>query len=160
MAVILRKLIGIGQLPDDMRAGLASEGIVHLAESVPVTFRFSGRVPGKTAKGNLRSYVGALVITDARVLATLSSAPKKAARAVDHRWSDPAGSMVTGTLDASGLTLDVPDISEVDPTFSGGLSLHFKSPLSEDVLARVPQRQFTVDVPPRFVYSACGVPRS
>ena len=96
MAVILRKLIGIGQLPDDMRAGLASEGIVHLAESVPVTFRFSGRVPGKTAKGNLRSYVGALVITDARVLATLSSAPKKAVRAVDHRWSDPAGSMVTG----------------------------------------------------------------
>jgi hypothetical protein len=68
--------------------------------------------------------------------------------------------MVKATLDEDGLTLDVPDISVVEPTFSGSLSLHYKTPLSEDVLARVPQRSFAFDVPPKFVYSACGVPRT
>jgi hypothetical protein len=128
-------------------------------EFVPVTFRFSGRVPGKTAKGNIRSYVGALALTNRRVLGTLSTVPKKAGRAVDHQWTDAAGSMVTGTLDDDGLTLDVPDISVVDPSFSGSVSLHFKTSLSDAVLMRVPQRSFAFDVPPKFVYSVCGVPR-
>ena len=106
------------------------------------------------------SYVGALVLTNRRLLGTLSTVPKKAGRAIDHEWSDDSGSMVTATLDASGLTLDVPDISVVDPSFAGSMSLHFKSALSEDVLARVPQRTLGYDVPPKFVYTACGVPRA
>jgi hypothetical protein len=57
MAVLLRKMLGIGKLPDDMRAQIDAEGLIHLTEFVPVTFRFSGKVPGKTAKGNIRSYV-------------------------------------------------------------------------------------------------------
>ena len=159
MAVFLRKMLGIGNLPDDMRETVEAEGLIHLAEFVPVTFRFSGHVPGKTAKGNIRSYVGALALTDQRVLGTLSSVPKKAGRAVDHQWSDAAGTMVNATLDADGLTLDVPDISVIEPSFSGSLSLHYKTPLPEEVLIRVPQRTFAFNVPPKFVYSACGVPR-
>ena len=118
----------------------------------------AGKVPGKTAKGNLRSYVGALAITNKRVLGTLSTVPKKAGRAVDHPWHADAGSMVTATLDGSGLTLDVSDLSVVDPAFAGGLSLHYKSALADDVLVRLPQRSFAFDVPPKFVYSAVGVP--
>lgn len=159
MAVFLRKMLGIGNLPDDMREIVEAEGLIHLSEFVPVTFRFSGHVPGKTAKGNIRSYVGALALTDQRVLGTLSSVPKKAGRAVDHQWSDAAGTMVNATLDADGLTLDVPDISVIEPSFSGSLSLHYKTPLPEEVLIRVPQRKFAFNVPPKFVYSACGVPR-
>jgi hypothetical protein len=68
--------------------------------------------------------------------------------------------MVTGTLDDDGLTLDVPDISVIDPGFSGSVSLHYKTSLSEAVLMRVPQPSFTFDVPPKFVYSVCGVPRA
>jgi hypothetical protein len=158
MAVLLRKMLGIGKLPDDMRAQLDAEGLIHLAEFVPVTFRFSGKVPGKTAKGNLRSYVGAVALTKVRVLGTLSSVPKKAARAVDHQWNHASGSMVQATLDESGLTLDVPDISVVEPSFSGSMSLHFKAPLSKDILAQLPQHSFAFDAPPKFVYSACGVP--
>ena len=160
MPVFLRKWLGIGELPDDMQAAVEAEGVIHLAEFVPVTFRFSGHVPGKTAKGNIRSYVGALALTNRRVLGTLSSVPKKAGRAVDHQWTDAAGSMVTATLDEDGLTLDVPDISVVEPSFAGSLSLHYKTPLSDEVLTRVPQRSFAFDVPPKFVYSACGVPRT
>ncbi|WP_029117058.1 hypothetical protein [Mycobacterium sp. URHB0044] len=159
MAVFLRKALGIGKLPDDMRAQVDVEGVLHLAEFVPVTFRFSGRIPGKVAKANIRSYVGSLAITNQRVLGTLSTIPKKAGRSVDHRWTDAAGSMVTATLDDDGLTLDVPDISVVEPSFTGSVSLHYKTPLSQEVLMRLPQRSFTFDVPPKFVYSVCGVPR-
>jgi hypothetical protein len=160
MAVLLRRLLGIGKLPDDIRAAVESEGIIHLAEFVPVTFRFSGKVPGKIAKGNLRSYVGALALTNQRVLATLSAVPKKAGRTVDHQWHAATGSMVAATLDESGLSLDIPDLSVIDPGFSGSMSLHYKSPLTREVLDRLPERSFAFDAPPKFVYSACGVPRT
>jgi hypothetical protein len=84
MAVILRRMLRIGKLPADMRAEVESEGILHLAEFLPVTFRFSGSVPGMVAKGNIRRYVGALVITSRRVLGTLSTVPKVAGRAIDQ----------------------------------------------------------------------------
>lgn len=160
MAVFLRKMLGIGKLPDDMLAEVEAEGLLHLAEFVPVTYRFSGKVPGKTSKGNIRSYVGALALTNRRCLGTLSAVPKKAGRAVDHQWTDPSGSMVKATLDEGGLTLDVPDISVVDPSFHGSLSLNYKAPLPQELLMRLPQRSFEFNVPPKFVYSVCGVPRS
>jgi len=59
-----------------------------------------------------------------------------------------------GGLDGDGhahrgrLTLDVRDISVVEPSFAGSLSLHYKTPLSDEVLTRVPQRSFAFDVPP------------
>jgi len=158
MAVFLRKMLGIGGLPPDMRAEVESEGVLLLAEFVPVTYRFSGTVPGKVAKGNLSSYVGALALTRRRVLATLSSVPNKAGRTVDHEWDAPSGSMVEAVLDGSGLTLSGSDLSVVDPTFAGSVSLHYKTPLSDEVLASLPVREFAFDVPPKFVYSVCGVP--
>ncbi len=160
MAVFLRKMLGIGALPDDMRARVEAEGVIHLAEFVPVTFRFSGSVPGKVAKRNLSSYVGALALTRQRVLGTLSSVPKKAGRAVDHPWNAAGGSMVQATIDESGLLLSVPDISVVDPCFSGSMSLNYKAPLSAEVLKQVPERTFAFNAPAKFVYSVCGVPRT
>ena len=94
MAVFVRKLLGIGKLPDDFKTEVDAEGIIHLEEYVPVTFKFSGKVPGKTAKGNIRSYVGALALTNRRVLGTLSSVPKKAGRAVDHERRAGSGPLV------------------------------------------------------------------
>ncbi|BBW99075.1 hypothetical protein MMOR_00120 [Mycolicibacterium moriokaense] len=61
MAVFLRKLLRIGGLPDELRTDVEAEGIIYLAEYVPVTRRFSGRIPGKRARqrGELRGFVGA-----------------------------------------------------------------------------------------------------
>jgi hypothetical protein len=160
MAVLLRRVLGIGKLPTDMRTQIESEGVLHLAEFVPVTFRFSGKIPGKVAKGNISSYVGALALTSQRVLGTLSSVPKKAGRSVDHQWNAPGGTMVQATLDESGLLLNVPDISVVDPGFTGSVKLHYKAPLSAEVLMRLPERAFAFDVPAKFVYSVCGVPHT
>ncbi|MGV7343243.1 hypothetical protein PJI17_31590, partial [Mycobacterium kansasii] len=89
MAVLLRKMLGIGKLPADLRAEIQAENVVHLAEFVPVTFRFTGSVPGKVSKGNIRSYVGALAITSQRVVGTLSTVPRLAGRALDVRWDEP-----------------------------------------------------------------------
>ncbi|WP_418003820.1 hypothetical protein ACNO8X_01285 [Mycobacterium sp. PDNC021] len=158
MPVLLRKMLGIGNVPDDIREQLQAEGILHVAEFVPVTFRFSGHIPGKVAKSTLRSLVGALIVTEKRLIGTLSSAPKKAVKTVNHAWDAPAGTMVQAELDDSGLLLDATDISAIDPTFEGSMSLRYKTPLPAEVLAALPARKFTFDVPSKYVYLACGMP--
>ena len=45
MPVFVRKLFGIGKLPADVRAAAEAEGLIYLADFVPVTRRFSGAIP-------------------------------------------------------------------------------------------------------------------
>ena len=157
MAVFLRRMLGIGKLPDDMREQVQSEGVLFLAEFVPVTRRFSGRVPGHVAKGNISSYVGALVITSQRVIATLSSVPKRAGRTIDQRWDAAQTGAVSAEISASGLKLEL-DIGRVDPSFSGHLSLNYKTTIPEEVLTTLPTRFLAFDVPREYVLRAVGVP--
>lgn len=157
MAVFLRKLLGIGKLPAELRAEVESEGIIHLAEYVSVTRRFSGRVPGMRSAGSISSYVGSLVLTNQRVLATLSSVPKLAGRTIDLRWDEPQDGAVEGELSTTGLLLDV-DVADVDSRCTGHLSLHYKDTLSEGLLMRLPRRSLAFDVPPEYVFRAVGVP--
>jgi hypothetical protein len=157
MAVFLRKLLRIGKLPDELRAEAEAEGIIHLAEYVAVTRRFSGRVPGKRSSGEIASYVGSLVLTNQRVLGTLSSVPKLAGRTIDQRWDAPQAGTVKAELSETGLVLDV-NVAEVDARCTGNLSLHYKDPITEDVLMRLPRRSLAFDVPPEYVFRAVGVP--
>src|SRR4051794_41939826 len=98
MAVFLRKLLGIGKLPDELRAEVEAEGIIHMAEYVAVTRRFTGRVPGMRSAGSISSYVGSLVLTNQRVLGTLSSVPKLAGRTIDLRWDAPQAGGAQGQV--------------------------------------------------------------
>jgi hypothetical protein len=157
MAVFLRKLLGIGKLPAELRAEVEAEGIIHLAEYVSVTRRFSGRVPGMRSAGSISSYVGSLVLTNQRVLGTLSSVPKLAGRTIDLRWDAPQLGAVKAELSATGLVLDV-NVAEVDPRCTGDLSLHYKETLPEDLLMRLPRRSLAFDVPPEYIFRAVGVP--
>ncbi|MDT5236254.1 MAG: hypothetical protein QOF47_2241 [Mycobacterium sp.] len=157
MAVFLRKLLRIGKLPDELRAEAEAEGIIHLAEYVAVTRRFSGRVPGKRSSGEIASYVGSLVLTNQRVLGTLSSVPKLAGRTIDQRWDAPQAGTVKAELSETGLVLDV-NVAAVDARCTGNLSLHYKDPITEDVLMRLPRRSLAFDVPPEYVFRAVGVP--
>jgi hypothetical protein len=157
MAVFVRKLLRIGKLPDEIRAEVEAEGILHLAEYVSVVRRFSGRIPGKRSTGNIASYVGSLVLTNQRVLATLSSVPKLAGRTIDQRWDAPQAGTVKAELSESGLLLDV-DINAVDARCTGQLSLRYKEAIPADVLARLPRRSLAFDVPPEYVFRAVGVP--
>ncbi|MGH3967450.1 MAG: hypothetical protein ACRDTV_04840, partial [Mycobacterium sp.] len=45
MAVFVRRLLGIGKLPADLRAEVEAEGVSYLADYVAVTRRFSGAIP-------------------------------------------------------------------------------------------------------------------
>ena len=157
MAVFLRKLLRIGGLPAELRAEVDAEGILFLAEYVPVTRRFSGSVPGKRASADISSYVGSLVLTPQRVLGTLSSVPKLAGRTIDQRWDAPQGGPVKADISNTGLHIEV-DIGEVDPKFKGHLSLNYKTVIPDEVLAQLPARSLAFEVPPDYVLRAVGVP--
>lgn len=157
MAVILRRMLRIGKLPDDMHAQVDSEGVIFLAEFVPVTRRFSGRVPGRRAKGSVSSYVGALALTSQRVLGTLSSVPKIAGRTIDQRWDAPQSGAMTADISSAGLVLDL-DVARVDASFSGHLQLTYKTTIPDDALMMLPRRSLAFDVPPEYVLRAVGVP--
>ncbi|OBG55541.1 MULTISPECIES: hypothetical protein [unclassified Mycobacterium] len=157
MAVILRRLLRIGNLPADMRAEVEPEGILLLAEYVPVTFRFGGSVPGLVSKGSVRSYVGSLVLTSQRVLGTLSTVPKLAGRAIDQRWDAPQEGPVGAEISSTGIAVNV-DVGQVDPAFTGQLSLHYKTAIPEPVLTTLPRRTLSFSVPREWVLRAVGVP--
>jgi hypothetical protein len=157
MAVYVRKLFGIGKLPDDLRAQVDAEGIVYLADYVAVTRRFTGAVPGLRSTHSVASYVGSLVFTRERVLATLSSLPRLAGRTVDVRWDAPQDGAANAEISSTGLQVDL-DIGVVDLRFSGHLSLHYKATIPGDVLTGLPRRELTFTVPPEFVLRAVGVP--
>ena len=157
MAVYVRKLFGIGKLPNDLRAQVEAEGVIYLADYVAVTRRFSGAVPGLRSSHSVASYVGSLVFTSERVLATLSSLPKLAGLAVDVRWDGPQSGAATAGISPTGLHVDL-NIGGVDPRFSGHLTLHFKAGIPGDVLTGLPRRELTFAVPPEFVLRAVGVP--
>jgi hypothetical protein len=157
MAVFLRKLFRIGRLPSALRAEVDAEGILLLAEYVAVTRRFRGTVPGLRSGGSIASYAGSLVVTNERVLATLSTVPKLAGRTIDHRFDASQTGAVKAELSRTGLTLDV-DVAAVDPRCSGELSLHYKEDIPQDVLTRLPRTSLAFDAPPEFVFRAVGVP--
>ncbi len=156
MAVFVRKLFGIGKLPAEMRAQVEAEGLIYLAEYVAVTKKFSGAIPGLRASHSVSSEVGSLAFTAQRVLATLSVVPKLAGHAVDVRWSQAEAGPAKAEISSTGLQLDL-DVAEVDPKFSGHLSLHYKAEIGEDVLTRLPRQSLAFDVPPEYVFRAVGV---
>lgn len=160
MALFLRKLLRIGELPDALRAEAEAEGVLLLAEYVPVTRRFSGAIPGKRAANSVSSYAGSVMLTEQRALATLATLPKLAGRTVDQPWSAPQNGAVTAELSAHGLVIEA-DLARVDGHryghFEGHLSLHYKVAIPEDVLARLPRRSLAFDVGPEYVFRAVGV---
>jgi hypothetical protein len=156
MAVFLRKLFGVGKLPADLRAQIDAEGVTFLEEYVAVTRRFSGAIPGLRSAHSVASYVGSVALTSQRVLATLSSLPKLAGPTVDVRWDAPQSGAATAQLASTGLQIDI-DVSRVNETFTGHLSLHYKVAGPGDVLAGLPRRSLSFDMPPEYVFRAVGV---
>lgn len=139
MAVLLRKMLGIGKLPDDMRAEVESEGVLHLAEFVPVTFRFTGTVP---AAGTRHAVVGA---------------PEGRPR---RRPPVARGARVHGDGDARRVGTPARRAGHLRRRSSlhGCGVVALQGTVVVDVLTQLPQRSFVFDVPPKFVYSIVGVP--
>jgi hypothetical protein len=75
---------------------------------------------------------------------------------VDVRWSDAQAGAAEADISSTGLQIDL-DVAEVDPKFSGQLSLHYKDEIPDEVLARLPLRSLAFDVPAEYVFRAVGV---
>ncbi len=157
MAVFVRRLFGIGKLPDDLHAQVEAEGLIHLADYVAVTRRFSGAIPGVRLPHSVASYSGSLVFTSERVLTTLSMLPRLAGPTVNVRWDAPHTGTAKVEISSTGLQVDVDDVSQVDPKFSGELSLHYKVAIPADLLSGLPRRSLAFDMPPEYVFRAVGV---
>lgn len=156
MAVFVRRLFGIGKLPDDLYAQVEAEGLSYLADYVAVTRRFSGTIPGVRLPHSVASYTGSLAFTSERVLATLSMLPRLAGPTVNVRWNAPQTGSARVEISSTGLQIDV-DVAQVDEKFSGELSLHYKVDIPADVLAGLPQQSLAFDMPPEYVFRAVGV---
>jgi hypothetical protein len=157
MALILRKLMHIGGLPEGLRAEAEAEGILFLAEYIPVTRRFSGSIPGTRSAGSVASYAGSMVLTNYRALATMSTLPKLAGRSIDQPWSAPQVGVVHAEFSATGVTVEA-DLAAIDRRCHGHLSLHYKTAIPAEVLMRLPRRSLAFDVGPEYVFRAVGVP--
>jgi hypothetical protein len=156
MAVFVRRLLGIGKLPENLHAEVEAEGLIYLADYVAVTRRFSGVIPGARSPHSVASYTGSLVFTSERVLATLSMLPKLAGLTVDVRWDAPQVGAAKAEISPTGLQVDV-DVAQVDTKFSGELALHYKTSIPAAVLGRLPRRSLAFDMPPEYVFRAVGV---
>jgi hypothetical protein len=156
MPVFVRRLFGIGKLPADVRAEVETEGVIYLADYVPVTRRFSGAIPGLRSAHSVASYVGSLAFTSQRVLATLSSLPKLAGAVVDVGWGATQSGTAIAEISSTGLRVDA-DVDEIDQTFTGHLSLHYKLDVPADVLVALPRRSLNFNMPAEYVLRAVGV---
>jgi hypothetical protein len=156
MPVFVRRLFGIGKLPADVRAQVEAEGLIYLVDFVPVTRRFSGAIPGLRSSHSVAGYVGSVVFTSQRVLATLSSLPKLAGPTVDVHWEATQSGVTTAEISPTGLQVET-DVGELDETFSGHLSLQYKVDIPDQVLANLPRRSLSFDMPPEYVLRAVGV---
>lgn len=156
MAVFVRRLFGIGKLPDELHAQVESEGLIYLADYVAVTRRFSGTIPGVRLPHGVASYTGSLALTSERVLATPSMLPRLAGPTVSVRWDAPQTGAANVEISSTGLQVDV-DVSAVDQKFSGELSLHYKVAIPAEVLDTLPRRSLAFDMPPEYVFRAVGV---
>lgn len=157
MPVFVRKIFGVGKLPAELRPDVEAEGVIYLAEYVAVTRRFRGAIPGLRSARSVASYAGSLVLTRQRALATLSTLPKLAGRAVDVRWDATQSGPAIIEISVTGLQVDL-DLDAVNPALTGHLALHYKTTVPGDVLAGLPRRSLRFAVPPEYVFSAVGIP--
>ncbi len=156
MAVILRRLFGVGKLPADLHDQIEAEGLIHLAEFVAVTRRFSGSIPGLRSQGSIASYVGSLAFTEERVLATLSVVPKLAGRVVDVRWDEAQGGAATAEISATGLQVDL-DTAAWTRGSTVISRCTSRTPSTTMCWPACRCDRWPFDVPPEYVFRAVGV---
>jgi hypothetical protein len=120
MPTFFSRFVRIGRLPEPLRAQLAPEGIVHVAERIHVTQRFSGSAPGVHSSLSVNRQMGLAVFTRERLYALLPTVPRLKGPAIDRRWDDPRDGPVCVEISGSGVQMNI-DIGHVDLRFRGDL---------------------------------------
>jgi hypothetical protein len=139
MPSFFSRFLRVGRLPEPLRVKLAPEGILHVAERVHVTQRFSGSAPGVHSAMGVNRQLGLVVFTRKRLYALLPTVPRLKGPAIDRRWDDPTDGPAKVAVSDAGMRFDL-DVNRVDPRFHGHLSLNYKMTLPDDVVAALPSR--------------------
>jgi hypothetical protein len=113
-------------------------------------------VPGRADALGINRHTGVLVFTHVRVYALLPTVPRIEGPLIDARWDAQAEGPGRITIDAEGMTLDVP-LKEVDPRFTGDLAMAFRTALTDEVLNELPTRSLHIPVSPENVFRLLGV---
>ncbi len=156
MPPILRLLTPTGRLSEPLRAQLEPEGIIHVAERVRVSQRFSGSIPGMVSSWGANRHIGLLILTRVRLYALVPSMPRLKAPAIDALWSAANDGPVKVAISESGVQLSLA-VNQVDPRFHGDLALTFKTDIASDILAALPRRSLALTVEPEYVFHVLGV---
>jgi hypothetical protein len=157
MLATIRKFFTAGtQLPVELRSQLDAEGVLYIANRVAVISRFSGSVPGLHSGASISRTTGALAFTSQRAIATLASRSNPALLVVDCRWDATVVGPLKVEISETGVQIDL-DVARVDPRFHGHLALHYKTKLSDDVLARIPKKSLTQSISAEYVSLILGV---
>jgi hypothetical protein len=156
MPSFLSRFVRVGRLPAPLREQLEPEGILHVAERVHVTQRFSGSAPGVHSAVSVNRQIAVVVFTRARLYALLPTIPRLGGPVIDQRWDCEKHGPVQVAISDSGVQMDI-DVSHVDARFHGHLSLHFKTTIPEDVLAALPSRSMAFAVSSEYVFHMLGV---
>ncbi|MCR6486759.1 hypothetical protein M8542_28420 [Amycolatopsis sp. OK19-0408] len=127
MSFLRRVFLGTGRLPDDARARLTAEGLVHLAEELPGSVRYRGyRAPGTRRSGAVDATTGALVITRQRLVVWLSAGEQKGKHIdVPLRGGRPEGIAVRAE---GGRIILGYDPARFHPDRSGHVEVHLRTP--------------------------------
>jgi hypothetical protein len=157
MPSFFSRFLRIGRLPEPLRAQLAPEGIVHVAERVRVTQRFSGSAPGVHSSLSINRQIALVVFTRQRLYALLPTVPRLKGPAIDRRWNDPKDGPARVEVSGAGMRLEL-QLHRVDPRFRGDLSLQYKMNVPDDVLEALPSRSLAFGVSPDYVFHLLGVP--
>lgn len=156
MPSFFARFVRIGRLPAPLREQLEPEGILHVAERVPVRQRFSGAIPGTASALSVRRHTGLAVFTRVRLYALLPTIPRLDGPAIDRRWDAEQFGPAKVTISGTGLLLDV-ELGRVDSRFHGDLSLQYKTTVPDEVLRALPQRSLRFEVTPEYVFHMLGV---
>jgi hypothetical protein len=153
MPSFFSRFVRIGRLPEPLRARLAPEGILHVAERVRVTQRFSARRAFRPERQTPDRVGGVHPRAPLRVAAHL---PPLKRPAIDRRWDDANDGPAKVAFSAAGMQFDL-DVDHLDYRFRGHPSLTYKMGLPDDVLVALPSRSLAFGVSPDYVFHMLGV---
>jgi hypothetical protein len=156
MPSFFSRFVRIGRLPQPLRLQLEPEGIIHVAERVRVSQRFSGSAPGLYSSVSVNRHIGLVVFTRERLYALLPGIPRLGGPLIDRRWDASNDGPAKVEISDTGVHIDI-DIGEVDARFRGRLSLHFKMVIPDDVLATLPTQSLSFAATPEYVFHLLGL---
>jgi len=139
-----------GKLPAPVLDGLAGQELLFSAEQVRAVRTFSGKVPGLVSSGSKSLFFGSFVVSDQQVIGTLGSQ-----KVIDVSFASGDDGPVTVRLEPDGLHVGW-DLDRLHPACRGSMRLHYKQPIPDEVLARVPRRELSFPVDPANVVRFAG----